>query len=397
MMRRIVINVRSSLCLARAKRCRIGPVLATPVGHAARVVAFLACTLLAVGASRTGRAAGVVNVYSWSNYIAASTIPQFEARTGIHVRYDTFDDNDTLDAKLKAGHTGYDIVVPSMMPYLADQIRAGALRPLDRSKLPNWPNLDPAILRRMEVADPGNRYAVPWMTGTDGIAINVAEVHAIMPDAPVDSLRLLFDPKILSRFRSCGVSFLDSEEDVIPEALIFLGIDPNTTDPAEIRRAAEVFAPIRPFIRKFDSSGYVNDLANGDLCIAFGWSTDIEQARRRAREAGHGVVIAYHIPREGSQRWIDTIAIPRDAPDFDDALAWMNFLMDPHVIAANSNALGVANGNAASTPFLSAAIRDDPGITPPASVERTLYTPIPRPLALRHLMTRVWTRIKTGE
>ena len=366
-----------------------------PIGRARRAIAT--CLALLLPAGGQADAAGVVNVLSWSNYIAPSTLPAFERRTGITVRYDTFDDNDTLDAKLKAGHTGYDIVVPSMMPYLADQIRAGALLPLDRSKLTNWHDLDPAILRRMEAADPGNRYAIPWMTGTDGIGVNVAKVRAVMPDAPVTSLRLLFDPAVVSRFKDCGVSFLDSEEDVIPEALIYLGIDPNTTDPAQIRRAAGVFARIRPFIRKFDSSGYVGDLANGDLCVVFGWSTDIEQARRRAAEAGRGVVIRYAIPREGSQRWFDTIAIPRDAPDVANALAWMNFLMQPAVIAANSDALGVANGNRAATPLLAAAVRDDPGIMPPPAVEATLYTPVLRSLALRHVMTRVWTRIKTGE
>ena len=343
-----------------------------------------------------GAAAATVNVYSWSDYIAPTTIPEFERRTGIHVTYDTFDDNDTLDAKLKAGHTGYDVVVPSMMPYLAEQIRAGLYRPLDRAKLPNWHDLDPAILARMRVADPGNRYAIPWMTGTDGIGIDVGKVRAIMPDAPVDSLRMIFDPAVVSRFERCGVVVLDSEEDVIPEALIYLGIDPNTTDPVQLRRAADAFAPVRRFIRKFDSAGVINDLADGDACVVFGWSTDIEQARRRAAEAGHGVTIAYHIPKEGSQRWIDTIAIPRDAPDGDAALAWLDFLMDPAVIAANSNALFVENGNAAATPLLSPAVRDDPGIVPPPAVERTLYTPVLRPLALRRVMSRLWIRIKSG-
>ena len=363
--------------------------------------ARLAAVGLASLALATGPApaapAGTLNVYSWSDYIAASTVPSFERRTGIHVNYDTFDDNDTLDAKLRTGHTGYDIVVPSMMPYLADQIRAGALRPLDRSKLPHWGNLDPAILRRMAVADPGNRYAVPWMTGTDGIGVNVGKVRAIMANAPVDSLAILFDPAIVSRFKDCGVTFLDSEEDVIPETLLWLGIDPNTADPDAIRRAAAVFARIRPFIRKFDSTGYINDLADGDVCLAFGWSTDIEQARRRAAEAGRGVTIAYHIPKEGSQRWIDTIAVPKDAPDGDNALRWIDFLLEPDVIAANSNALGVMNGNRASLALLSPELRNDPGIDPPATVEATLYTPVARPLAVRRVMTRVWTRIKTGD
>ena len=368
-----------------------------PARRGARgAVSFVLAAILAP-VSAPAAPSGTLNVYSWSDYIAASTVPLFERRTGIHVNYDTFDDNDTLDAKLRTGHTGYDIVVPSMMPYLADQIRAGALRPLDRTKLPHWGNLDPAILRRMTVADPGNRYAVPWMTGTDGIGVNVAKVRAIMPDAPVDSLAILFDPAIVSRFKDCGVSFLDSEEDVIPETLLWLGIDPNTADPDAIRRAATVFARIRPFIRKFDSTGYINDLADGDICLAFGWSTDIEQARRRAAETGRGVTIAYHIPKQGSQRWIDTIAVPKDAPDGDNALRWIDFLLEPDVIAANSNALGVMNGNRAALSLLSPDLRNDPAIDPPAAVEATLFTPVARPLAVRRVMTRVWTRIKTGD
>lgn len=348
------------------------------------------------GATRAAAAERRLAVYSWSDYIAPSTVPDFERRTGISVTYDTYDSNDTLDARLKAGHSGYDVVVPSMMPYLAEQIRAGIYQPLDRTKLPNLVHLDRTILARMKVADPGNRFAIPWMTGTDGFGVNVARVRAIMPDAPVDSLKLLFDPAIAARFKNCGISVLDEADDVLPEALIYLGLDPNDQDPADLARAGDLLARIRPFIRKFDSSGYINDLANGDLCIAFGYSTDINQARRRAREAGRGVDIAYHIPREGSQRWIDTIAIPADAPHPDAALAWLDDLMDPKVAAASANALFIQSGNADARPLMAPAIAEDPGIFPPAAVERTLYTPKPRGAAIRRVITRVWTRVKAG-
>ncbi len=355
------------------------------------IVALLLATSQARAAART------VDVYSWSDYIAPGTIPAFEKRTGIEVTYDTYDSNDTLDAKLHAGDAGYDVVVPSMMPYLAEQVRAGIYLTLDRARLPNWHHLDPALLATMATADPGNRHAIPWMTGTDGIGVNVAKVRALMPDAPVGSLAMLFDPAVATKFKDCGISVLDSEEDMIPEALIYLHLDPRSQDPAVLVRALGVFQAVRPFIRKFDSSGYINDLANGDLCVAFGYSTDINQAGRRARDAGRGVGIAYHIPIEGSQRWIDTIAIPADAPHPDAAYAWLDFLMDPAVIADDADFLFLQSGNADAGPLMRAAIRQDPGIFPPEAVARTLYTPALRTPAIRRVVTRLWTRIKTGE
>ena len=305
-----------------------------------------------------------LNIYNWSDYIAPGVIPAFERQTGLHVVYDMYDSNDTLDAKLKAGNSGYDIVVPTEMPFLAEQIRAGIYRTLDRSKLGNWGHLDPAILARLTVADPGNRYAVPWMTGTNGIGVNVDKVRAIMPDAPVDSLRMLFDPAVVSRFASCGVSFLDSAEDAIPEALIYLHLDPNDQKPGDIARAAGVFAAVRPFVRKFDSSGYINDLANGDLCVAFGYSTDVKQAARRAREAGRGVTVAYHIPVEGAQYAIDSMAVPADAPHPENALAFLNFVMQPAVAAESENFLYRAERRSGAGVDRCSAIADDPGIVP---------------------------------
>ena len=341
--------------------------------------------------------AHTLNIYNWSDYIAPGVIPAFERETGIHVVYDTYDSNEILDAKLKAGHSGYDIAVPSLMPYLAEQIRAGIYRPLDRSKLPDLANLDPAILARMTVADPGNRYAVPWMTGTNGIGYDANRVRAIMPDAPVDSLRMLFDPSIVSKFARCGVSFLDSQEDAIPEALIYLHLDPNDQNPADLARAAAVFARIRPYVRKFDSSGYINDLANGDLCVAFGYSTDIKQAARRARDAGRGVVVEYRIPREGAQYSIDSMAILADAPHPDNALAFLAFVMRPKIAAQSENFLYAQSGVAAALPYVDAAIANDPGIVPTPAERAHLYTPVLQTASVRRVFTRTWTLIKTGQ
>ncbi len=336
-----------------------------------------------------------LNIYNWSDYIAPGVIPQFERQTGIQVVYDTYDSNETLDAKLKAGHSGYDIAVPSLMPYLAEQIRAGIYRPLDKAKLPNLRHLDPAIVARMTVADPAHAYAVPWMTGTNGIGLNVGRVRAIMPDAPIDSLRMLFDPAIVSKFAACGVSFLDSQEDAIPEALIYLHLDPNDQNPADIARAAAVFAAIRPFVRKFDSSGYINDLANGDLCLAFGYSTDIKQAARRAQDAHNGVVVEYRIPKEGAQYDIDTMAVLADAPHPDNALAFLNFVMDPKIAAESENFLYAQSG--VVSPDVNRAIADDPGIVPTPATEAHLYTPTLQTASVRRVFTRTWTRIKTGQ
>jgi putrescine transport system substrate-binding protein len=359
----------------------------------ALLVPFL---LLAALAPARADDAHSLNVTNWSDYIAPGVIPAFEKQTGIHVTYDTYDSNDTLDAKLKAGHSGYDIAVPSLTPYLAQQIKAGIYRPLDKSKLPNASHLDPAILAKMTVADPGNAHAIPWMTGTNGIGFNVDKVHAIMPDAPTDSLALLFDPAIVSKFKDCGVSFLDSQEDAIPEALIYLHLDPNDQDPADIAKAVDLFARIRPYIRKFDSSGYINDLANGDLCVAFGYSTDIKQAARRAREANRGVRVQYRIPTEGAQYTIDSMAILADAPHPDNALKFLDFVMQPAIAAQSENFLFAQSGVDAPG-LIDPAVADDPGIVPPPAVMAHLYTPRLQSAAVRRVFTRAWTRIKTGQ
>ena len=358
--------------------------------------ALAALFLLWAGSARADDV-HTLNIYNWSDYIAPGVIPAFERETGVHVVYDTYDSNETLDAKLKAGHSGYDIAVPSLMPYLAEEIRAGIYRPLDASKLTNARNLDRAILARMTDADPGNRYAIPWMTGTNGIGVNPVLVAARVPNAPIDSLRMLFDPSIVSKLADCGVSFLDSQEDAIPEALIYLHKDPNDQAPADLAQAAAVFARVRPFIRKFDSSGYINDLANGDLCLAFGYSTDIKQAARRAHDAGRGVRVEYRIPREGAQYAIDSMAILADAPHAENALAFLNFVMRPKIAAESENFLYAQCGVAAALPYVEPAIAHDPGVVPTPQITSHLYTPVLQTASVRRVFTRTWTRIKTGQ
>ena len=340
--------------------------------------------------------APVLYFYNWVDYIAPETIPAFEKETGIKVNYATYDNNETLEAKLAAGKSGYDLVVPTLTPFLARQIQAGFYLPLDKGRLANYPHLNKALLQQMAVVDKGNAYAIPWTTGTDGIAYNEAMVKQIMPDAPVDSLKLLFDPDILGKFKKCGVSFIDSPTDVFPAALSYLGLNPDSKNPDELKKAAELLLKIRPYIRKFDSSEYINDMANGDLCIAWGYSSDLNIARQRAREAGKGVSVVYVIPKEGTMRWIDTMAIPKDAPNPEAALKFLDFIMRPEIMAQTSNKISIQSGNADATPFVAPAIANDPGIFPPPSVEATLYAVTTASPEIDRLRTRLWTRIKTN-
>ena len=338
----------------------------------------------------------ILNIYNWSDYIAPNTVPDFGHATGAKVNYDTYDSNETLEAKLAAGSSGYDLVVPSLTPFLARQIAAGFYQKLDKSKLPNYAHLDKALLERMALFDPGNQYAIPWLTGTDGVGYNQAAIKAIMPDAPVDSLAMIFDPAIVAKFRDCGVSLLDSPTDIYPEVLHYLGLDPQSQKPEDLEKANEVLLKIRPYIRKFDSSEYINDLANGDLCLAFGYSSDIDLARNRARQAGKGVTVVFAIPREGTVRWIDTMAIPKDAPHPDLALAFMNYIMTPQVIADTVNTIFIASGNADALKFVKPEIANDKGIFPPPETERTLFAvPVGNP-QIDRLRTRLWARVKTG-
>lgn len=341
-------------------------------------------------------AQGVLNVYNWNDYIDEQTLKRFEAETGIKVRYDVYDSNEVLDAKLRAGRSGYDLVVPSASPFLALQIPAKLYRTLDRSKLPNYRNLDPALMKQLERYDPGNQHAIPWMWGTTGIGYNADRVLKIMPDAPVYSLKMIFDPAIVSRFKSCGVVILDSPTDVIPAALTYLGRDPDSKSVDDLTAATDVLMKIRLSVRKWQSSEYINALANGDACLVFGYSGDIKQAAKRAAEAKNGVRIEYSIPAEGALVWTDTWAIPADAANVENAYRFLNFVMQPDIAALNTNFIGYANGIPASLDKVAPEIRNDPTVYPPEKVRKRFYTISPADRAYERQRSRAWTRITTG-
>ena len=363
----------------------------------ARIIAF-ALALAAAVAPAWAAGDKTLNIYNWSDYIAPDTVSRFEKETGIKVNYDVYDSNDTLEAKLLAGHSGYDLVVPSASPYLARQILAGVYQKIDKSKLKNYANLDPQILAAAAHADPGNQYGVPYLWGTTGIGYNRAMIKsALGAGAPVDSDHLIFDPAVAKKLASCGISLLDTAQEIFPAALAYLGRNPLSRDPADLARAAAVVTAIRPYVRKFHSSQYINDLANGDLCVAYGYSGDVVQARNRAREAKNGIDIAYTIPKEGAMMWIDMLAIPKDAPHPDAALRFIDYVLRPETIAAISNAVAYANPNRAATPLVDPSLRDDSNVYPPQSVRARLFFDTPVTPQYERLRTRAWTRVKTGE
>jgi putrescine transport system substrate-binding protein len=338
----------------------------------------------------------VVNVYNWSDYIDPAVLDQFTRETGIRVRYDTFDANETLETKLLAGNSGYDVVVPTGY-FLERQIEAGVFRKLDKDKLPNLKNVWPLIAKRLAAYDPGNQYAVNYMWGTTGIGYNVKAVKERLGDgATINSWDLVFKPEIIAKFKDCGVDMLDSADDILPAALHYLGLDPNSTRREDLERAADLVARIRPSVRKFHSSEYINALAGGEICLVVGWSGDIKQAKNRAIEARSGVEIGYSIPTEGAQMWFDNLAIPKDAPHPDEAHAFINFLLKPQVAAQNSNYVAYANGNLASQKYIDKAVLNDPGVYPSAETLDKLYTIHARGPRDQRLLNRLWTRIKTG-
>jgi putrescine transport system substrate-binding protein len=356
---------------------------------------FVVAAMLALLVGQA-QAQGVLNVYNWNDYIDEQTLKRFESETGIKVRYDVYDSNEVLDAKLRAGRSGYDLVVPSASPFLALQVGAKLYQKLDRAKLPNYGNLDPALMKQLERYDPGNEHAIPWMWGTTGIGYNAERVLKVMPDAPVYSLRMLFDPAIVSRFKSCGVVMLDSPTDVIPAALTYLGRDPDSKKPEDLTAATDVLMKVRPNVRKWQSSEYINGLANGDVCLVFGYSGDIKQAAKRAAEAKRGVRVEYAIPSEGALVWTDTWAIPTDAANVANAHRFLDFVMRPEVAALNTNFIGYANGVPGSLAQIDAAIKGDPTVYPPPEVLRRLYTISPADRAYERQRSRAWTRITTG-
>jgi putrescine transport system substrate-binding protein len=338
----------------------------------------------------------VVNFYNWSDYIDPAILDSFTAETGIKVRYDTFDSNDTLEAKLLAGKSGYDVVVPSGY-FLARQIAAGIFQKLDKAKLPNLVNAWPEIAAQLASYDPGNQYAVNYMWGTTGIGYNVNAIRALLGEGEtIDSWDEVFDPAKISRFKDCGIQFLDSSDDIIPAALHYLQLDPNSIAPDDLQRAADLLLKIRRYIRKFHSSEYLDALASGEICLAVGFSGDIIQARRRAAQAKAGVVIAYAIPKEGAQLWFDNLAIPSDAPDAAEAHALIDYLLRPEVAAANTNFVAYANGNLPSQKYINKSILDDRNIYPDATTTSKLYTIMAHDQKTQRFINRLWTRIKTG-
>jgi len=338
-----------------------------------------------------------LNIYNWSDYIAPDTIPKFEAETGIKVTYDVYDANEVLEAKLLAGDSGYDVVVPSASPFMARQIAAGVYRTLDTAKLPNWKNLDPKILELVAGADPGNAHGVPYLWSDTGIGFNAKQVQAALGDEPpVDSLALIFDPANAQKLAACGISVLDTPQEVFPATLAYLGLDPKSRDLGDLDKALAALEKVRPYIRKFHSSQYINDLAGGNLCVALGYSGDVIQARNRAREAGNEVEIAFRVPKEGAMMSVDMLGIPADAPHPENALRFIDYLLRPAVIADITNAVWYPNPNLAATALVKPEIRDDPAVYPPEDIRRRFYVDLPAPPAYERARTRAWTRLKSG-
>ena len=357
---------------------------------------YTALAVLAVTTSAAAVTAAEVRVYNWSDYIDEELLTKFEEETGIDLIYDVFDSNEVLETKLLAGGSGYDVVVPTA-DFLQRQIQAGAFQKLDKSKLPNIENMWDVIEDRTAQYDPGNEYAINYMWGTTGLGVNVGKVTELLgEDAPIASMDLILDPANMEKLAECGVHFLDAPTEIIPLALKYIGEDPDSQDPDVIAKAEDVLMAVRPYIQKFHSSEYINALANGEICVAVGWSGDVLQARDRAAEADNGVEIAYNAFEEGSLMWFDQMAIPVDAPNPDAAHTFLNFIMDAQNMAAASNYVYYANGNKASQEFLVEDVIDDPAIYPSAETLENLYTVSPYDPKVQRVVTRMWTKVKSG-
>ena len=339
----------------------------------------------------------VLNVYNWSDFIGPTIISDFEKESGVKVHYDVYETNEMMEVKLLSGHTNYDIVVPGGS-FFEREVKAGVYRKLDKSLLPNLKNLDPDAVLATAVYDPGNQYGVDytWLISV-GIGYELAKVKARLPNAPLESWSLMFDPKLLARLRDCGVSVLDSPDDVVGSVLAYLGRDPNSESPEDLASAEQVLRAIRPYVRYVDSTRYVADLANGDLCLALGWSGDIAQARRRAMEAGHAVTIGYSVPKEGALSIVDVMAIPADAPHPKNAHVFIDYLLRPEVAAKNAAAITYASGVAGSAALVSEAMRSDTAVYPAPEARARLVPMRARSQEFTRALMRMWTRFKTGE
>ena len=335
-------------------------------------------------------------VYNWSDYIADGVIDDFKKETGVEVTYDVFDSNEVLQSKLLQGNTGYDVVVPSAS-FLERQVKAGVFQALDKALLPNLKNMDPELMKRVALHDPDNAHSVNYLWGTSGVGFNEDKIRAVMPDAPVDSFAMFYDPKIIAKFKDCGVSILDAPSEVLGTVLLYLGKDANSEKPEDLAAAEKLLASIRPYIRYVNSSKYIEDLANGEICLALGWNGDVLQARDRAKEAGKTFKIKYNIPKEGAIMFFDMLAIPADAKHPKNAHLFINYLLRPEVAAKNSNFKRYASMNAASWPLVHDDVRNDPGIFPTAEVKTKLVPDLAESPQFTRLLTRAWTRFKTGK
>ncbi|MGR1223568.1 polyamine ABC transporter substrate-binding protein [Aeromonas veronii] len=350
---------------------------------------------LTMGLANVAQASPVLHFYNWSDYIGETTLSDFQQATGIKTVYDVFDSNETLEGKLLTGRTGYDLVVPSNN-FLAKQIKAGAFQKLDKSLLPNLANLDPVLLKQLDKVDPGHQYAVPYLWGTNGIGYNVDKIKAVLGVDKIDSWATIFEPENMAKLSRCGVAFLDSADEMIPAALNYLGLDPNSHATGDIKQAEALLLKVRPYVAYFHSSKYIGDLANGDICVAAGFSGDILQAAARADEAGKGVKIAYSIPKEGGNLWFDMMAIPSDATNVKEAHALINYVLQPEVIAKVSDYVGYANPNSRAGEFMDEAVRNNEEVYPPQAVLERLYVQEAHPRSVQRLITRSWTKIKSG-
>lgn len=339
-----------------------------------------------------------VRVYNWSDYIAPETLQKFTERTGIDVIYDVYDSNEVLDAALLSGRSGYDVVVPSSH-FFTRQLNAGVYQPLDHAQLDNLGNLNPELMASLAPIDGESEYSVPYMWGTNGIGYNADRVEEILgEDAPLDSWALLFDPEVTTALHEagCGISLMDSGIEMLPAALAYLGLDPQSNDSADLEKAGEVITRIRDNITYFHSSRYISDLANGDICVAAGYSGDVFQAAERAEDAGRDFTIAYTIPKEGTELWFDMMAIPADAPNPENAHAFINFILDPEIAAEITDYVSYANPNSAADAFLAEEMLNNAAIYPETEVMQNLYLPLEKPQNVQRVLTRTWNRVKSG-
>ncbi|HEV7265402.1 MAG TPA: polyamine ABC transporter substrate-binding protein [Falsiroseomonas sp.] len=361
-----------------------------------RLMVLGACLATLLAATPLRAQERVVNVFNWNDYIDPYMVQRFTRETGIRVRYDVFDSLETLEGRLSAGRSGYDIVVPTNEPTFSRLARAGAFRPLDRSLIPNLANLDPELQRQVATSDPGNRFGVLYLWGTIGLGVNAERVRALAPDAPLGSLALLMDPRHARRIARCGITMMDSAIDVIPTVLHYLGKDPNSIEAADLRAVEQALLAIRPHIRNFSTGGAIEALATGQSCLAFAYSGDVLQAASRAEEANRGVEVRYVIPEEGAQLWFDLLAIPADAPNPAGAHAFIDFVLQPEVMANITNHVGYPNGVPASRPLVEPEVANDPAVFPDAALRARFFTIGPVPQAAERARSRMWARFKAG-